>query len=386
MRTIVQACHLNFLVGAGTPSAFFDALGDVENALTAVASSDAEPEVKAIARASIQACFFHGVVEPNVELIRGADSAKPVLRSYANFGRTLNHLLLTRRSSLLNKKVNVFTTNVDLAFEASFERLGLELNDGFSGKLRPSYDPGLFGALRYRTGARYEHRAEVPTFDLHKLHGSVGWQLSSDPGVASGIVFDTALADVAAIRDAIDSIDPRLPEVSSEIDPEELLIRVAKMKSPPVGLEAFEAAYGQLVIVNPEKQKFASTVLTETYYELIRRFANELERENSVLFVHGFSFRDEHLRKIVVRAARTNPTLQVIVFCYSRSGRDALATLVPDHDVPNTNVEYVTPAGDENDRLPLDEVVGRYFAPLSTTEKREPDDQIERLFDGERGS
>ena len=48
----------------------------------------------------------------------------------------------------------------------------------------------------------------------------------------------------------------------------------------------------------------------------MRRYSNSLEQVNSVLFVSGFSFADEHLAKITMRAANTNPTLQVIVFAY----------------------------------------------------------------------
>lgn len=57
----------------------------------------------------------------------------------------------------------------------------------------------------------------------------------------------------------------------------------------------------------------------------------------------GFSFRDEHLRKLIVRAARTNPTLQIIVFCYSLADRAAYEKLIPELDVPNGNILYVTP-------------------------------------------
>ena len=109
-------------------------------------------------------------------------------------------------------------------------------------------------------------------------------------------------------------------------------------------VETFTAQYRSLGIVNPDKRKFATTVLNETYYELIRRLANELEKENSVLFVHGFSFRDEHLRDLVLRAARTNPTLQVIVFCYSREGLQSYEQFLPDAEVKNGNIEFVVPA------------------------------------------
>lgn len=49
----------------------------------------------------------------------------------------------------------------------------------------------------------------------------------------------------------------------------------------------------------------------------MRIYSNALERENSILFVMGFSFADEHIAKITQRAADTNPTLQIVVFAYS---------------------------------------------------------------------
>ena len=348
-----------------------------------MASAEADPLAKRVVRASLQAYFFKGVIEPNLKLLHGLDGANDFLRSYAGFGRALNRLLIARRSTLLGKKINLFTTNVDLAFEVSFERLGLELNDGFSGKLRPVYDPGLFGAIRYRTGVRYEHRAEVPTFDLFKLHGSVGWRLTDDPGVPSGIEFDARLSDAMSIRAALDAMEPQLLTIDRDgMDANALLERAAEVKKLPDGLDTFTDAYERLVIVNPEKQKFATTVMTETYYELIRRFANELERENSVLFVHGFSFRDEHLRKIVVRAARTNPTLQVDVFCFSPGARDDLSKLISDDQVPNSNIAFIAPQADEN-LFTLDEIVARYFAPIGGAASAKQDQQFEALFENE---
>jgi SIR2-like domain len=133
--------------------------------------------------------------------------------------------------------------------------------------------------------------------------------------------------------------------------------------------------------VNPDKTKFATTVLNETYYELIRRFANELEKENSVLFVHGFSFRDEHLRDLVLRAARTNPTLQVVIFCYSRADRTAYAKLLPEDEVKNGNVLYVQPAELEDHSsersISLDILEADFFAPAIGDQLPQPDQRIE---------
>jgi len=39
------------------------------------------------------------------------------------------------------------------------------------------------------------------------------------------------------------------------------------------------------MIVNPAKTKFEDTLLNQYYYDLLRIYSNELEKENSVLFV-----------------------------------------------------------------------------------------------------
>lgn len=58
LRTIVQDSHLNFVIGAGTSSSFFAALGNIEQALTGVAAVRSGAKSKLLVRASIQAYFF----------------------------------------------------------------------------------------------------------------------------------------------------------------------------------------------------------------------------------------------------------------------------------------------------------------------------------------
>lgn len=385
LRSLVQDAHLNLLVGAGTPGSYFSLLGDVENVLTEIdAVASADGDARDLARASVQAYFFDGVIAPNRPLIQREDSAAVLLRSYGELGRTLNRLLLSRRTSLLSKKINLFTTNVDLAFEVAFERVGIDLIDGFSGRIRPVYDLGQFGSLHYRTGVRYEHRSEAPTFDLYKLHGSVGWELTDDPAAPTGIGFDPKLASLQevarrleAAREYLVPISPDTTQSGGPLAASALLAATAG-REVPQAVRDFIKAYEAIVIVNPEKQKFATTVLTEVYYELIRRFANELERENSLLLVHGFSFRDEHLRKIILRCARANPTLQILIFCWKGSSRAAYEALLPSEQVPNANVSYVVPA--DGEQLDLDALVRDYFAPLTKPASAASDAHVDAVL------
>jgi hypothetical protein len=401
LRTIVESAHLNFLIGAGTSSPYFSALGNIEEALTQVADSQASEAAKVLVRASIQAYFFKQVLAPNTKIIERVASAESVLRSYARFVRTLNRILLRRRSTLLSKQANIFTTNVDMLFEVAMEEIGIDYSDGFSGKIRPKFDLGDFSTLRFRTGSRYEHRFEVPVFNLVKIHGSAAWRQHERENRKADIYFDHALTLVTEVGAHLEAaerhlisvlVDPQPEGQGPTIRPIEKLIAEADMclENPfwfgtkdeaLAAVEAFSAQYRRLGIVNPDKRKFATTVLNETYYELIRRLANELEKENSVLFVHGFSFRDEHLRDIVLRAARTNPTLQVIVFCYSRGGVQSYEHLLPDADVKNGNIEFVVPAepneGEKERKISLDVLESDYFAPIVRDKIPDPDQRIE---------
>ena len=365
LRAVLQDAHLNFLVGAGTSSRLFAPLGDIEVALTDLEQWAAEGSAYEIARASIQALFFDAVIWPNVSLISARDAdAAALISSYQRFATALNRLLLSRRSTLLEKRVSLFTTNVDLSLEVAFDGLGVELNDGFVGRFVPTFDPGSFGSVRHRSSPRYGHRSEIPTFDLIKLHGSVGWRWHhEEPGEAPRISFEHDLAAVHKVKASLDTLRTSLVTLESATPlSAEPVLKAARELERPETLGAFLDAYDALVIVYPEKTKFATTVLTETYYELIRRFANDLERETSVLFVHGFSFRDEHLRQIVTRAARSNPTLLVYICCYTADEEARYRALLPDKAVPNGNIEYLAPQDDAT-KFDLDAIVDRFLLP-----------------------
>lgn len=381
LRTIVQDSHLNFLIGAGTPAAFFGLLGNIEDALTELANSTASEEAKAIVRASIQAYFFDEVLAPNLKVVERVAETATVLTSYARFLRTLNRILLKRHSSILAKQANIFTTNVDMLFEVAFEQMGIDFSDGFSGKIRPRFDLGDFNTLRFRMSSRFEQRSEVPVFNLVKLHGSAGWLQELRSPAKVEIIFDHGLTLVTDTKLALDAARGDLIQIVKPEDVDTAALLANTGSGPvPQSVTAFSESYAKLGIVNPDKQKFATTVLNETYYELIRRFANELEKENSVLFVHGFSFRDEHLRDVVVRAARSNPTLQVIVFCYSRAGLADYQELIPDAEIMNGNILFVVPPepgdGDEQ-KATLDVITDDNFAPVVADKFPEPDQRIE---------
>lgn len=383
LRDIVQDAHLNFLVGAGAPSALFEPLGDIERVLTELSEIEPTTGIVTLARASIYAKFFDTVIAKNHDVLaRSSIEAEDVLSVYELFATALNRILLRRRSSILHKQVNVFTTNIDIAFEVAFETLALESNDGFAGKFVPTFNTSNFGSLRYRRSLQYENISEVPTFNLMKMHGSVTWQaptVAPVNGDLPDIGFDRELSGISTTATALEACRQHLIALPSDLAVDKILSAGSGMIVDPT-VVAFMHEYEKLAIVNPTKEKFQTTVLNENYYDLFRIFANELEKENSVLFVLGFSFRDEHIRQLIVRAARANPTLQVYAFCYSKGGAEAIRKLLPATAIKNGNISLVEPDSSKGSLTPtldLRTIAEQYFAPIIPAPKPKPDIRVD---------
>lgn len=182
-------------------------------------------------------------------------------------------------------------------------------------------------------------------FNLIKVHGAVNWKEQN-----GAINSDTML--MFDIQQALDKIDKdyfvnlykadgtlkTYDEVKTEADDIALLL-------PDKAYDIFFDAYNQIVMINPTKDKFRTSVLDYHFYELMRIYSNALERENSLLFVMGFSFADEHIAQITKRAADTNPTLQVVIFAYSDGDIDAYKkNLGIEHGCSNNNILILTPS------------------------------------------
>lgn len=75
------------------------------------------------------------------------------------------------------------------------------------------------------------------------------------------------------------------------------------------------------VIVPPSGYESADTFLQNHFYEMLRIFETELDKQQSVLFVIGFSFQDEHIGKMIKRAMQ-NPELMIYAFGYSENDKE----------------------------------------------------------------
>ena len=97
-------------------------------------------------------------------------------------------------------------------------------------------------------------------------------------------------------------------------------------------------------MVLPQKAKFRQTLLDRYYYDLLRIYSNELDNQNTLLVVFGFSFEDEHILEITKRALK-NPSLKMIIMCHKADRVDGYMGKFNGFN----NVEVVAPKDDQID-------------------------------------
>ena len=107
-------------------------------------------------------------------------------------------------------------------------------------------------------------------------------------------------------------------------DGDGFLFSVKKNDLLPAGKTADEvtAFIENYSVVLPQITKFRTTLMERNYYELLRIYANELDRGNALLVAFGFSFGDDHIFDITKRGLK-NPTLKLVVFAFSEAARDS---------------------------------------------------------------
>jgi len=317
-QEMIQSCHLNFLIGSGCSMPFLKTLGNVESLLSEIDQTESmEDETRKLIKASVLKQYFDHSIANNLGLLKiiKDENCLKTLNTYKNFIKALSEIVLQRKSSILNKQINLFTSNMDIFLEKSIEEMRLELNDGFSGHLAPVFNLSNFRKSVFKTSTHYDNVSELPVFNLYKVHGSVTWKMN-EQGL---ILLDPDLSFLKAVKEHHFKANEIMEIVDRETSkPKTLqgLIDETFLYDFSSNHDTFLTLFDKLAIVNPTKEKFRNTTLHYTYYEQLRMFSNELEKENVVLFVMGFSFSDEHVREIVLRSLNSNPTLVVAVFAY----------------------------------------------------------------------
>lgn len=169
----------------------------------------------------------------------------------------------------------VFTTNYDLAIEWAADSINLNVINGFLGIHSRKFTPQSFDLGYRNVQAKGEARFGTYNIYLAKLHGSLTWNQYPD-GQFYEIQSTNAWKNIEDYK-------------SQKVD--ELPFTVA-----------------------PSAAKYVQTV-GFIYGELMRRFAEFTGRSQTVLFISGYSFGDEHINRLL-RSALLNPTLQLVIYVF----------------------------------------------------------------------
>lgn len=164
-------------------------------------------------------------------------------------------------------RVQLFTTNYDTLFEQAAQEGGYVVIDGFSFTSPRIFSGRYFDydiVQRERTRLKDEESFVSKVFHLYKMHGSLTWKRTEQGRVQQ-----------------VDSTDSPL-------------------------------------IVYPASDKYESSY-EQPYFEMMSRFQQALRRENTLLIVLGFGFRDKHIQNVILEAVNQNPSFQLVIVNYNRN-------------------------------------------------------------------
>lgn len=277
LREIIQSGHLNLLIGSGCSLDYLSTLRGIEDKMNVEATREvAQKDYYKLIKKS-KAILNESLETNTTEKKKLADTKE----NYDSFLCFWADVISKRSLHIVNKQINIFTTNFDMFMEDSCERLGVPYNDGFTGQINPIFSVANFNKIQKYKSLQFDNTSDIPLFNLIKLHGSTSW-VAQDEKIT--------YSDSSHILDDLDS------------------------KS---GI-AFATGYSKIAVINPNAEKHFETVLDTNYASMLRKFTLELEKENSVLIVVGFSLADKHIKNLLYGVMKSNPTLIVVYFSYSQ--------------------------------------------------------------------
>lgn len=374
LRKTLESTNINFLLGAGCSMPAFRTLGNLEELRVELEEKRGSlgengDVIYRLIKAEIDRRFFMGSIYRNVEYVKEGPEGdiQRTRAAYEEFCTAAIQTVANRESVDKPKQVTFFTSNYDLCMDLALDEADIPTNSAYLGRFSRVVRQQTFGNRIYSNGIGLGYRTEIPSANLVKIHGCASWRndrdrLTIDDSYKILEEIKTLFDEISRFGEHQPTITPNASEPSeanaTDTSPEtradfETLKRQAetefeRTKQGKDGeenlvnkLDELDSARNQLAVVLPNKGKFASTVLNETYYDQLRRLSNQLELPNTSLLVMGFSFADEHIRSLITRAAKANPTLKVIIFCYSKDTTTTIANYLGYSPKDYPNIELV---------------------------------------------
>ena len=371
LRKTLESTNINFLLGAGCSMPAFRTLGNLEELRVELEEKRGSlgengDVIYRLIKAEIDRRFFMGSIYRNVEYVKEGPEGdiQRTRAAYEEFCTAAIQTVANRESVDKPKQVTFFTSNYDLCMDLALDEADIPTNSAYLGRFARRVTLQTFGNRVFSNGIGLGYRTEIPSANLVKIHGCASWRNDGNE-----LTIDDSyqiLEEIKKLHYAISQFGEELPtntpnslepseshtidtrtEASADFETlkrqaEAIFERTQHGKVDLVAmLKDLDEAREKLAVVLPNKGKFASTVLNETYYDQLRRLSNQLELPNTSLLVMGFSFADEHIRSLITRAANANPTLKVIVFCYSKDTTRTIADYLRYSPKDYPNIELV---------------------------------------------
>lgn len=363
LKNLFSGCRVNFLLGAGFSANILGLLNNQEILFETVRQyKAAKKEIEGklvVLKAYLYWEFFLNCIFPISQKVL---MYEPAMQPYQEFGDILYRIFSEKSNPALDRQFNIFTTNYDPIIELIFDNSLCICNDGFEGRIYPRFSTDNFSKSYYRQAVFSNRKTEIPSVNLVKMHGSVTW---SKDIIDGGIEYQDYRTSIGNFHKKHSTLfdDEILQNIKSELtatdaaEAKEQLSRVLNGSTLNAAIEDYEkykmmlfSYESNFLIVNPTKEKFSDTLMNKNYYELLRIFSNELEKENTLLVVNGFSFNDEHLRDLIKRSM-LNPSLKILIFCYEENNLAGYEGFLS--DAKNNNITYLFL---ENNKLYLERV------------------------------
>lgn len=366
LKHIFSGCRVNFLLGAGFSA---NVLGILDNnevifefLRTCKETGSTQKDKIKILNAYMYWDYFYRCFYPISKKMFDVE-----LENYFNFSQILYTILSEKSNPALDKQANIFTTNYDPIIEISFDHSNCICNDGFEGRISPAFSTDNYSKAYLRQAVVSNRKAEIPSVNLLKLHGSVTWKKCEESEEILYQQYEELLncfcdkyRDLFKL-DLINNIKNHFKNSTKENikDKIDAILNDDLLDNELVNVSQYEkmlAEYkGSFLIVNPTKEKFYDTLLNKNYYELLRIFSNELEKENTLLIVEGFSFKDEHILDLTKRSM-LNPSLKLLIFCYDEQAVKDYEKIF--NDSKNHNITYVCIDGKNLTIREFNEILG----------------------------
>ena len=348
MLHLIESGNINFLIGSGVSKPFLSTLGNIEKWLTELDLAQKGTSLykhKEQIKLSIYSTYLNDVMRPCLKSNKVGSDFEKTNYAYTNFFKTINSIIAARASSIISKQINVFTTNIDDFCETTLCDAGVEINDGFKGHHTPIYREDTFTNIVSKISGLYQTTSTIPVFNIVKIHGSINWKKYQ----SNDITFDHKLEVLQGVLELLDSIPKNyLLKIKDGVNSIAEMWDDSEFDDIPQAeeekIKEFFKKYDELIMINPQKDKFVKSVIDYHFYELMRLYSNALEKKNSVLFVAGFSFADEHISNITLRAANNNPTLSIIVLAFDDYAKEQISSNLEKIGIShNNNILIATP-------------------------------------------